>query len=154
MQTLEEWIEEDIALSKVLTEIQSLEKSEWQQAEIAFDKLCDLYDLPKLPEDLERFYEYYEKLGVDEPRSVYEEFALIKFLEPDDDPRGLILAAIFHVKNNFGVNINEIFIKQFGRLPQIKQLGIKGERLNTEIIFINENENWVDLGCTKMLKVI
>ncbi|QIL38879.1 hypothetical protein G7074_06035 [Pedobacter sp. HDW13] len=39
----------------------------FEQAKLAFDKLCALYNLPKIPEDLAQFEAYYEHKGIDAP---------------------------------------------------------------------------------------
>ncbi len=139
----EQWIKKDQKLNDLLIEIQSTDNTPFEQAKLAFDKLCALYNLPKMPEDLAQFKAYYERKGIDAPRSVYEEAALLKFLEPHDDPRGVILLAVFHIKNDIGVDLKDVFIQAFGKLPAIPRLGIKGEGLDTEIIFIKDNEKLV-----------
>lgn len=134
MNPVQDWINEDIKLSELLIKIQEIPgKTVFEQAEIAFDRVCELYDLPKMPEDLEKHHAYYEENNIVEPRSVYEEAALMRFLEPDDDPRGIVLAAIFNVKNNIGVDVKEVMKKSNGK----SKFGIRGEKINTEIIFIS-----------------
>ena len=142
MKTAQDWVNQDEILGSLLIEIESMtEKTIIEQAEFAFHRICELYDLPKMPEDLERYSEYYDENDIDEPRSVFEEVALIKFLEPNDDPRGIVLAATFNVKHNIGVDLKEIMKMSFGK----PKFGIKGEGINSEIVFIGENENWIDL---------
>ncbi|MBB2148270.1 hypothetical protein [Pedobacter gandavensis] len=131
-----------------------MEKSPFQQAEVAFDELSDLYDLPKMPEDLDRYEEYYESNGITDPRSLYEEAALLKFLEPNDDPRGVVLLAVYHVKHAIGVDLHHVFKKNSRKLPRNSRLGIKGEGINTFIVFIKDNESWYDLDCKVMLKLL
>jgi len=152
--TFEQWIQNDQKLNDLLVKIHSTEKSAFQQAEIAFNELSDLYDLPKMPEDLDRYEAYYESNGVTDPRSVYEEAALLKFLEPNDDPRGVVLLAIYHVEHAIGVNLLHVFKKNSKKLPKNPQLGIKGEGINTSIIFIKDSERWYDLDCKVMLQLL
>jgi len=149
----EQWVKKDRKLNDLLVEIQSTDSPPFEQAELAFDKLCALYNLPKMPEDLAQFEAYYERKGIDAPRSVYEEAALLKFLEPHDDPRGVIVLAVFHVKNDIGVDLKDVFAQAPDKLPEIPRLGIRGEGLDTEIIFIKDNENWFDLGCKVMMQL-
>ncbi|RQO67215.1 hypothetical protein DBR40_20920 [Pedobacter sp. KBW01] len=68
-------------------------------------------------------------------------------------PEGVILLAVFHIKNDIGVGLKDVFIQAFGKLPAIPRLGIKGEGLDTEIIFIKDNENWFDLGFKVMMQL-
>ncbi|MNQ78037.1 hypothetical protein D3C85_929390 [compost metagenome] len=78
---------------------------------------------------------------------------MLKFLEPHDDPRGVIVLAVFHVKNDIGVDLKDVFAQAPDKLPEIPRLGIRGEGLDTEIIFIKDNENWFDLGCKVMMQL-
>ncbi|MNR24158.1 hypothetical protein D3C85_1412230 [compost metagenome] len=119
---------------------------------MAFNELSNLYDLPKMPEDLIRYEAYYENNGITDPRSVYEEAALLKFLEPNDDPRGIVLLAIYHVKHAIGVNLHDVFKKNSGKLSRNSKLGIKGKSINTLIVFIKDNESWCDLDYKVVLK--
>ncbi|WP_405351586.1 hypothetical protein [Nonlabens sp. Asnod3-H03] len=153
---IEKWINEDKDLYNLVVEIQSMNKTEIEQAEIAFNKLCELYDLPKMPNDLERYEEYYENNDVENPRSVFEEHALLKYLEPNNDPRGLVLSAIYHVKNGFGVEYEEIAEKEFGEeVPENLQIGIKGSGINGVIVFpLKEGKSWFDLGCIVNTKLV
>jgi len=132
-----------------------MDKSPEEQAGFAFDRLCEIYDLPKMPEDLERYESYYEKNGIDDPRSVFEEHTLLKFLEPNDDPRGLVLSSIYHVKNNFGVDYINVAEKEYGNeIPENCQIGIKGDGLNGQVIFPEkEGKSWFDLGCILNKKI-
>lgn len=120
------WINEDKRLSDLIVEIQSKDLSVEQQAELAFHKLSDLYDLPKMPEDIEKYEAFYEEKGIEEPSSVFEEHTLLKFLEPNNDPRGLVLTAVYHVKNGLRVDYEDIAKKEFGKnIPKDLQIGIK-----------------------------
>lgn len=58
---IEKWINEDKELYDLVVEIQSMDKTEIGQAQHAFDRLCELYDLPKMPSDLEKYEAFYKK---------------------------------------------------------------------------------------------
>lgn len=152
--TFEQWINEDQALNETLVKIQEMDCSILDQAEHAFKELSKMYDLPLMPEDLERYEGYFESQNITDPRSVYEEGALIKFLEPDDDPRGIVLFAVYNVKHGMGVNLKDVFKKNFKKVPKNGKLGIKGEGIDTSIIFLKETDNWVDLECKVMIKLV
>jgi len=152
--SFQEWISEDQELNNLLVEIQEMDCDTLKQAEFALKKLSDVYDLPLMPEDLESYQTYFESRNIADPRSVYEEAALIKFLEPDDDPRGIALFAVYNVKHGMGVNLNDVFKKNAKKVPKSGRIGIKGEGLNTSIIFLNETDNWFDLGCKVMIKLL
>jgi hypothetical protein len=152
--TFEHWIQSDQKLKDLLVKIQSTGESPLQQAELAFDQLPDLYNLPKMPEDLDRYETFYKRNEITNPRSVYEEAALLKFLEPNDDLRGIVLLAVYHVKHAIGVNLQDLFKKNSRKFRKNQRLGIKGEGINTSIIFINDDESWYDLDCKVMLRPI
>ena len=153
---IEKWINEDKVLYNLVVDIQSMEKTETEQAEIAFHKLCELYDLPKMPSDIERYEKYYEENDIEDPRSVFEEHSLLKFLEPNNDPRGLVLSAVYHVKNGVGVEYEEIAEKEFGNdIPENLQIGIKGKDTNGIIIFPQkEDKSWFELECIVNTKLV
>lgn len=96
------------------------------------------------------------KKNIDDPRSVFEEHALLKFMEPNDDPRGIVLSSVYHVKNNIGVNYLDVAKKEFGnKIPKGLQIGIKGDGINGIVVFpIKENKSWFDLGCIVNTKLI
>ena len=70
-----DWINNDKKLNALLTEIESTGKNPREQAEIGFDKLAELYNIPKMPNDVPDDAEN----GI----SLFEEHALIKFLEDE-----------------------------------------------------------------------
>ena len=59
---IQEWISSDKKLSDLLVEIQTMNKSVEELAEIALNRLCEIYDLPKMPEDLERSESYLKRM--------------------------------------------------------------------------------------------
>ena len=158
---IEKWINSDKQLYNLIIEIQSMDKSEIEQAEIAFHRLSELYNLPIMPEELQSKLNFIDKTDDEntdffEPRSVFEEYALLKFLNPSDDPRGIVLLAIYNVKNNVGVDYNEVAKKEFGnQIPKNLQIGIKGDKFHSEVIFPQkEGKSWFDLGCKINIKLI
>lgn len=152
--TFEQWINEDQALNDTLVKIQEMDCSVLEQAEFAFKQLSKMYDLPLMPEDLERYEDYFESRNITDPRSVYEEAVLIKYLEPQDDPRGIVLFAVYNVKHGMGVNLKDVFKKNAKKVFRNSRLGIKGNGINTSIIFLKDTDNWVDLECNVMIELI
>ena len=153
---IEKWINEDKQLYDLVVEIQSMDKSEIEQAEIAFIRLCELYDLPKMPVDTKRYESYYDENDISNPRSVFEEHALIKFMDPNNDPRGMVLSAVYNVKNNVGVDYNHVAEIEFeNEIPKDLQIGIKGNGIDGTVLFPQkEGKSWVDLGCIVLNKLI
>lgn len=150
--SFEQWTTGNQVLNEQLVKIQGMDCGPLKQAEFAFKELSSLYDLPLMPEDLERYEAFFKSKGITEPRSVYEEAALLKYLSPDDDPRGIVLFAVYNVKHGMGIDIRDVFKKNAKKVLKNSRLGIIGEGINTSIIFIKENDNWFDLGCKVMMQ--
>ncbi|MEO1255551.1 MAG: hypothetical protein AAFY41_11825, partial [Bacteroidota bacterium] len=102
--TIENWIKANPDIEKILVEIQNMPISVEDQAQIAFDKLADHLQLPKHPDDIE---------DNDGTRCLFEEHALQKYMEPDDDPRGLVLNSIFFLAHGIGVDYEEVAIVRY-----------------------------------------
>jgi hypothetical protein len=147
MNEISKWIATDSQLYNAIIEIESITKSQDRQAQMAFDKLCELYDLPKNPEDLDG---YLQKLGDSkqrEIRSVYEEYALLKFLNPNTDKRTLVLSAIYNVKNWLAVDIKDVITKIELQYGKVKFIGIEGEVVNTDVLPVENAEKGILTGC-------
>jgi len=153
MQT---WIESNKELSNLINEIESSELSERAQAELAMGKFCLMFDLPKMPEDTSRYKDYYKKNDIDEGRSVFEEFALLKYCYPEEDPRALILCAVYNLIHLIGVDIDEILINEFEEnFPDNCIVGYRGIGIDAEVIFPQkEGKSWFDLGCISINKIV
>jgi hypothetical protein len=151
---IQKWIDEDKELSKLLTDIQLEFESVEEQAIEAFHKVTSHFNLPLMPEDKGQFENEYEQRGVVNPRSVFEEYTVLNFLAPDDDPRGRVLSAIFHVKQDIQVDYHYVAEKQFGsNIPKELLIGMRGEGLKGELIFpLLEGKTWTQLGCKFCVK--
>ena len=153
---IQKWIEEDSELSNMLVEIQKNSLAIEDQAKEAFIKVTELYNLPLMPGDKERYAEEYEKRGIFNARSVFEEHTILNFLDPEDDPRGRVLSAIFHVQKDLQVDYRYVAEKQFGKeIPKDLLIGIRGEGLKGEIVFpLLEGKTWTELGCMVCAKLV
>ena len=130
---IQQWIEKDMELSKALVEIQESELSIEEQAEMAFHKISDMYGIPKLPEDI-----------IDDDKfetSVYQELGILKHLHPENDLRGLVLMAIYLVKNCLQADDSEI------DKTSLAGLGYRGENSEVELVLVQNGQSWVELGC-------
>jgi hypothetical protein len=154
--TMQAWIESNKELSKLINEIENSELSERAQAELAMDKFCLMFDLPKMPEDKSRYEGYYEKNEIDDGRSVFEEFALLKYCYPEEDIRALVLCAVYNLTHLIGVDIDEMLINEFGEnFPDNCIVGYRGVGIDAEIIFPQkEGKSWFDLGCIAVTKIV
>lgn len=146
---IEKWINTDKKLYNLITEIESLDKSVAEKAEIAFERLSKLYSIPRMPEDI-----HDEEDG--NKRSLFEEHALIKFMAAEnEDPRGIVLSAAFHLLNDYQVDLLKVAEKGFGnKIPEKCNIGIRGEGYYGEVVFPQkETQNWFDLGCVVMTQI-
>ena len=94
--------------------------------------------------------------GITDQRSLFEEHALIKYLaDKNEDPRGMVLSAAFHLLNDYRVDLFLVAEKEFGKnIPEKCRIGIKGEGYNGEAVFPQkETKSWIELGC-KIMKQI
>ncbi|KNB60372.1 DUF1963 domain-containing protein [Chryseobacterium sp. Hurlbut01] len=149
---LQEWIDTDKKLSAMLVEIQEMPISVEEQAEVAFHRISEAYNVPKTPQDID----FENEEGI-ERTSVYQHLGLIRYLEPDDDPRGLVLSAIFFAKENLEVDYDLVFAKAQNegiRREEITGIGFLGENYNVKIVFVKNTESWFDLGCSFFTKIV
>lgn len=153
---IQNWVESDQKLSELIKEIENSELSERAQANLAMERLCLMFDLPKMPEDKSRYEDYYEKNEIDERRSVFEEYALLKYCYPEEDPRALILFAVYNLIHLIGVDIDEILISEFGEnFPDNCIVGYRGFGIDAEVVFPQkEGKSWFDLGCIAATKIV
>ena len=151
---IQEWINEDDKLYNLIIEVQSSDKDPNTQAEIAFNKLCELYDIPKMPEDVITIEHNSENIY--DPRSLFEEHALLKFLAPEnEDPRGIVLSAVHNILHNNLVDYYEVAKKEYSnKLPDVCQIGVSGNGYASKVIFFQkETQNWEDLGCLTIASI-
>jgi len=155
--TIQDWINSDKNLSNFLVEIEKMSDSYKEQAEIAFNRVTEMYKLAKMPQD--NIYneddESQDDKQYEEQTSVYEQLGLLKYLMPDEDLRGLVLNAIYFVKNGYVSDIEAIMFKKFGdNIPDEVGFGFRGENTDVEIVFVLQGESWFDLGCKMYTKYV
>ena len=151
---IQEWINEDDKLYNLIIEVQSSDKNPNAQAEIAFNKLCELYDIPKMPEDVIIIEQNSEQIC--DKRSLFEEHALLNFLAPEnEDPRGIVLSAAYNLLSNKLVSYYEVAKKEYNNeIPETCQIGVSGDEYNSKVIFFQkETKNWEDLGCLTIASI-
>lgn len=154
---IQDWIDSDPALLKIITQISATEKSFEEQALEAFHRLSTLYDLPKYPGELsDAQKEYFSRLGIDDPRSVFEEATIITFLSPDEDPRGIVMQALYNIKHGTFIDMNECALVQFGsaeKIPDRYVASFTGDGFAGTLHFPGAGESWAENGarCAIML---
>lgn len=155
---VQNWIDTDKNLSNLINEIETDFNSYKEQAQVAFERLSKLYNIPRMPKDVAE-YEFEkddESEGISDKRSLFEEHALIKYLaDENEDPRGIVLSAAFHLLNDYRVDLFQVAEKEFGEnIPENCKIGITGEGFNGNVVFLqNETKSWFELGC-KIMKQI
>jgi hypothetical protein len=141
---LQKWILENQKLSALLVEIQNMDISVQDQAEMAFHRVSEMFKLPKSPTDIN----YGIENEIDK-KSVYEMLGLKKLVSLGDDPRAQVLSSIYYIINNISIDIEGFLEENFGEnLSQISGIGFKGENSDVMAIIVGKNESWSDLGCT------
>jgi len=121
---------------------------------IAFEKVAEAFQLPKYPTDItEKHYEEYEELGI-EPRSVFEELAILKYLSgPEDDIRAVVLNALYNIYEKGPYDIEEAAQKFFGsykKIPDAYFIYYFGDAADARIDFKIEKNNWIEAGARMM----
>lgn len=145
---VQNWIDTDKMLFDTLVEIQNIEENDRKQAELAFQRISKMYNLPLYPEDNEngKFLS-----------SVYETLALLNYLEPDGDIRGHVLSSIFNVKEGYVIDMSLVYQKKFNNEEAPADfigIGYKGEVVDVLPIFVMKEQSWFDLGCKYFTKEI
>ncbi len=153
-----EWLNSDDKLVSIISNINSGEKSFIEQATEAFNKISEVYKLPKFPDDITKnLLNEYQERGVENPRSVYEEIGIIRFLQPNDDPRGIVLAALYNVKNTQYIDIDICaaeFFGSFENIPDEYVIYYEGEGAECKLCFLKKGERWAKPGIKYASKII
>jgi hypothetical protein len=153
-----DWINTDEKLRAIIERLSNSGLTEKEQADVAFDEISDAYNLLKYPDSFtENDYKRYEELGINDPRSVYEEVGIIHYLEPNDDPRGIVLFAIHNIKNNLKMDINEAALKHFKskkKIPSEYMIYFLGDKSSTMMYFLENDKSWSETGAKYASKII
>jgi hypothetical protein len=155
---LDIWYSKDKKLREIIDNLSNSGKSAFDQARDAFYQLSDIYGLPKYPSDInEGDYKKYEEEGIDNPRTVFEEVGILRYLEPDDDPRGVVLCALYNIKNRTYVDIKNCAERHFGgkkNIPPSYMVYYTGQDADSKLNFLNEGEQWTKDGVKYASKIV
>jgi hypothetical protein len=158
LDPITDWYNQDDRIKSTLDRLSSSGLSEEEQAAAAFEELSSAFQLRKYHEDLsDATYSHFDELEIDDPRSVFEEFCIIRYLEPDDDPRGVVMMALYNVYKGIQMPLNECARKHYGgkrKIPKQYMVCYIGEGIKGRLYFLNEGESWVELGARAATKVI
>ena len=151
-----DWIKSNQELSDLMVNVCDNCKNVEEAALIAFYQVSDIYNLPKFPDEItEEIYAKHEELDL-EPRSVFEELAIINYLMPDKGLRDRVLQALYNVHHRQYTNIDRAAAKYYGlkKIPKEYFVYYFGKDIDAKITFEIENgRSWFDAGAKIMTKV-
>ena len=153
---IEIWLLSDARLKQHIERISSSGMSEFDQAKTAFYELSDFYGLKKFPEDItEEEYENYLEAEGSDPRSVFEEVGIVRYLEPSEDPRGIVMVAIYNILNRDPLDIDNCAEMHFGKaIPKSYVIYFTGQDADATLNFLKEGEPWHKEGIKYASKII
>jgi len=158
MEDLQKWVQQNPTLSELLVEIQEMPLTLEEQAKVAFERIPELLNIPRMPTDMGDYYtddQEGEEGDSPEQNCVFAEFTLLKYLLPHEDPRGLVLRSCFNVCHNLQSDYTEAAKKHYGEnLPKSYTIGLKGEGTEGEIVFPDDTpgKGWYAQGCIMAMK--
>lgn len=152
---LQDWIDSDAPLRKLLATIDEEETTDIEKARKAFYALADLYNLPKFPDDIEDREEIMVKADhFYEPVSMYEVLAKVKFAEKNLlNIKSNVLTAAYLIIN-YAEPLIDDELEEYLNEEELEGFGYKGEDVGVELIPIKYGENFNDLGCTYFIKEV
>ena len=155
---IDEWYLSDNRLKNIIDTLSISGKSPFEQAKEAFYQISELYGLHKHPDEIsEDDYKKYEEEGINNPRTVFEEVGIIRYLEPEDDPRGVVLFALYNIKNRVYMNIDICAERHFGskqKIPKSYMIYYTGQDADSKLNFLTAGETWTKEGVKYASKVL
>lgn len=155
---VDNWYKSDSKLQAIISSISGQNKSAMEQAMDAFELVSVAYNLPKFPDSFsDEDFEKYCREGVDNPRSVYEDVGIIRYLEPYDDPRGIVLCALYNIKNRTYTDRSICASRHFGsksKIPKEYVIYFTGETADSKLNFLTGDESWTKPGVEYASKIL
>jgi hypothetical protein len=154
----EKWVATEPGIMPLIESITATNQPLMEQAKEAFYKMGDLLRVPKFPEDItEEMAARFEAEGIDDPRSLFEEVGIVRYLEPEDDPRGIVLAALYNTKRQQYANIDLCALEHFGgrkKIPNEYMVYYTGQDADALLHFTKQGESWFREGVKYGAKII
>lgn len=147
------WYKKDQRLLKILVDIDNKGLSDEESAREAFYKVSEMYGLPKFPDEVEHEDDWED----DEPRSVFEEIALARYMFPEDLSRGLVMLAIHNIHTKCCIPFDDVAAKYYGShddIPDSYFMYFFGKDVDAFVKLDIEGQAWTDAGAVMMKKVI
>ena len=155
---IDNWYLSDEKLKSIIDTLSLSGKSPFEQAKEAFYQISEFYNLHKYPDDItEDDYKRYVEEGLDNPRTVFEEVGIIRYLEPEDDPRGVVLFALYNIKNRTYMDIGSCAEKHFGskkKIPDSYMVYYTGQDADCKLNFLSAGDTWNKEGVKYASKVL
>jgi hypothetical protein len=153
---IEIWLLSDARLKQHIERISSSGMSEFDQAKTAFYELSDFYGLKKFPEDItEEEYENYLEAEGSDPRSVFEEVGIVRYLDSSEDPRGIVMVAIYNILNRDPLDIDNCAEMHFGKaIPKSYVIYFTGQDADSTLNFRKDGESWHKEGIKYASKIV
>ena len=153
---IEIWLLSDARLKQHIERISSSGMSEFDQAKTAFYELSDFYGLKKFPEDItEEEYENYLEAEGSDPRSVFEEVGIVRYLDSSEDPRGIVMVAIYNILNRDPLDIDNCAEMHFGKaIPKSYVIYFTGQDADSTLNFLKDGESWHKEGIKYASKIV
>ena len=153
---IENWLLSDARLKEHLERISNSGLSELDQAKTAFYELSDFYGLKKFPEDItEEEYENYLEAEGSDPRSVFEEVGIVRYLDSSEDPRGIVMVAIYNILNRDPLDIDNCAEMHFGKaIPKSYVIYFTGQDADATLNFLKDGESWHKEGIKYASKIV
>jgi len=153
---IEIWLLSDARLKEHIERLSSSGMSEFDQAKTAFYELSDFYGLKKFPEDItEEEYENYLEAEGSDPRSVFEEVGIVRYLELSEDPRGIVMIAIYNILNRDPLDIDNCAEMHFGKaIPNSYVIYFTGQDADATLNFLKDGESWHKEGIKYASKIV
>ncbi len=153
MNPVEAWYYKDKKLLDILMDIDKKGLSEEESAREAFYLVSEMYGLPKFIGDVD----YEDDWEDEEPRSVFEEIAMVRFLFPDDLPRGIVMLALHNVYSKVGIPFDEVATEYYGShddIPASYFVYFFGNDVDATLKLDIGEQSWIEAGAVLMKKVM
>ncbi len=155
---IDDWYHADGKLKAIIDTLSFSGKSPEDQARDAFYQIADLFQFYKFPDDFtDDDYKRFEEESIHKPRSVFEEVGIIRYLEPNDDPRGIVLLALYNAKHSTFMDINICAERYFGgksKIPLTYIVYYTGKDSDSRLNFLKEGELWTKPGVKYASKIV
>ena len=155
MQEAQKWVQGDEKLFKLLKRIEASTKTDEEAALAMYDQVSTMYHLPKTYEEItDQVYDEYEALDK-EPHYVFEELAIINYLQPEETIKNNVLLALYTIFMKEHMDVEQAAIKHYGskeKVPDRFFVFLFGKDIDAIISFTIPDglERWTDSGAVAM----